>query len=224
MRMTGKPFGTAARLGISFGTITVLMVWIAILGLNNIERTRGLTDDLQQVEMRKRDILIDVEQLVQDNGRSALAMLMDKDVEAITSSVAANRERIGALAAEYRTLAVGDEAEASLLARAMEQRRAFLDNLDVVIGMMREAEDMPLVVRWGALKRAQDAQLEYIDTIRRLSVLSRERGDLRIAGLYADLRHSLWGMGLILAVSTLTALGLGIWIVRGVTGELGMEP
>jgi methyl-accepting chemotaxis protein len=199
------------------------MIWIAILGLNNIERTRELMDGLQRVEMRKRDILVEVEQRVQDNGRAALVMLVGQDVAATASSVAANRERIGVLTGEYRALAVGDEAEAALLARAMEQRRVFLENIDAIAGMMRD-EGMPLTVRWAAMKRVQGAQLEYVDTVRRLSELSRERSDLRIAGLHADLRYSLWGMGLILVVSALAAVALGIWIVRGVTGELGTEP
>lgn len=218
-----KPFGTATRLILALGGIGLLLLWITFLAISNIQRTYGVVDDLERNELRKRDILVEVERLVQDNGRAATSMLVRNQVDAQEESVYRNRDRINTLAKEYRELVGAGREEMEILKTALDKRTAFLERIEGIISTLRE-EGMEQTVRITSQKRLLDTQGEYIEILKSLSNLSRERVGRHIGLLRDDLTRSLWGMLAILALATVASLALGIWIVRGVTGELGAEP
>jgi methyl-accepting chemotaxis protein len=217
----------ATRLSLGFGSVIGLLIIIAALGINNISR---IQDDLDGVVYGELPKVVWANNIL--NGVSAIGILMRdsllvtgrEDIQKELDGILEERKNIkNNLDRLQSAIAVsGSDSDRALLAKVTEARLKYIDAQETFLQLMHDGKQE--AARKYLMETAMELQDRYIAALNEMSAY--QTSESRRVGDAANNRVEM-ALSMIFSVAfvaLLSAVLIGIMIVRSLMKQLGGEP
>ena len=215
------------RLSLGFGSVTALLMIIAMLGINNISHIQGDLDGVVNHQLPKMQWANNILKGVNAIGiymRDSLLVTGKENVQKELDGILEEREAIKNNFEKLQAViaARGSAADKALLAKVLDARQNYISSQEAFINLQHQgkqeyAKDYLL----GSVMKLQD---NYIAVLNEMT--AHQADESRRIGDEANNRVAV-ALSLIFAVALialLLAVLIGIMIVRGLMRQLGGEP
>ncbi|KWT93564.1 methyl-accepting chemotaxis protein [Candidatus Magnetominusculus xianensis] len=215
---------TGTRLGLAFGIIIVLLLVIAVVGINSLGSLNHDMDDIVKDKYPKVAILNDIQGEINQIARSMRNMLiLDKkeQIQKELDKVLEARKKIGTNLEKLTPLVKSDSGRASLKA-ITDARAAYVTGQEEFLKLAAEgkqAEAKELLIT--KVRAMQLGYFESIDKMIKHQEGSLEKTAKRAAEDYASARTLIISLSVIAVVA---AIVIAMWITMSLLKQLGGEP
>jgi methyl-accepting chemotaxis protein len=222
MSATNMKVGT--RLALGFGSVIVLMIIIAVLGIMNMRNVAGSLQDIVNDKFPKTVWANDVVDSVNTIARAMRNALLEKDPAKIQKELDLIGEQREIIKERLKTLdekIVAPEGQA-MLDKVLEARKNYVDNQDVFLKLMKEGKQEAATTY--LLVEIRPTQAAYIASVGKLidyqSELMKKSGDAA-----NDAVQSALMLIIVLAIiAVIAGVVIALMIVRNLMKQLGGEP
>jgi methyl-accepting chemotaxis protein len=222
--MFTKKLKVGARLGLGFGSVCVLLIVTAALGVTRLESLSAVSSFIAENKVPRVEWSYQASLKVSEITASLRDMLLADDVanrrRARDQVLASRKATKAALDALQRTVVTGEGKD--LLRTVMDNRAAFVAGQDTIIGLVEAGKDADARSYLNnEMNKTQDRYRNSLSLLIDHEKREMEEGNREAASTYASARD--WMIGLSL-LSLGLAAAIGGAITRGLLKQLGGEP
>jgi methyl-accepting chemotaxis protein len=222
--MSAANMKVGTRLALGFGSVIVLMIIIAVLGITNMRNVAGNLQDIVNDKFPKTVWANDVVDSVNTIARAMRNALLEKEPAKIQKELDLINEQREIIKERLKTLdekIVAPEGQA-MLDKVMEARKNYVDNQDVFLKLMKEGKQEAATSY--LLVEIRPSQAAYIASVGKLidyqSELMKKSGDAA-----NDAVQSALMVIIVLAIiAVIAGVVIALMIVRNLMKQLGGEP
>jgi methyl-accepting chemotaxis protein len=222
--MSAANMKVGTRLALGFGSVIVLMIIIAVLGITNMRNVAGNLQDIVNDKFPKTVWANDVVDSVNTIARAMRNALLEKEPAKIQKELDLIAEQREIIKERLKTLdekITAPEGQA-MLDKVMEARKNYVDNQDVFLKLMKDGKQEAATTY--LLTEIRPSQAAYIASVGKLidyqSELMKKSGDAA-----NDAVQSALMVIIVLAIiAVIAGAVIALMIVRNLMKQLGGEP
>ncbi|CAN5876834.1 methyl-accepting chemotaxis protein [soil metagenome] len=218
--MTFANMKIGVRLGLGFGVVQILMVFLLMVAVGRMDHIGSLNKKILDTDWVKADAASTINVLTRANARRTLELFIESDPVAITkiyAQIDSNKRAISDAFALLEKLVYSPEGKA-LLAKTKSDRAQYVQSFGLVGKLLTEDK------RDDAVRTMKQETLPALDVlegdVKELSTLQKKLvgiSGLEVGSTITSASQLLIGLGL---VSLIVSIVIGYTIVRSITGPL----
>ncbi len=222
--MSAANMKVGTRLALGFGSVIVLMIIIAVLGITNMRNVAGNLQDIVNDKFPKTVWANDVVDAVNTIARAMRNALLEKEPAKIQKELDLINEQREIIKERLKTLdekIVAPEGQA-MLDKVMEARKNYVDNQDVFLKLMKEGKQEAATTY--LLAEIRPSQAAYIASVGKLIDYQSEL--MKKTGEEADkaVQSALMVIIVLAIIAVIAGIVIALMIVRNLMKQLGGEP